>query len=155
MANNTAPDIETECPADGGDDLASHIEQGLIEKFDKHLKDLSEIKIQIRLGYQAAYLQCRVGSSEHMHQFDFFARNVPGVDFDGALGVLVDFLDGAMEQFFEADRDAYFPLDYTGHPCPGGHTVYARSTLRNLIAEEAADQFLKNHGEAELLSPEE
>ena len=154
MATELAPDINTECPEETPADLIHRIEESLLERFEEHLTAANELQVISRVGKQAAYLRCQIGPKNRTHDFHFFTRDVPGIELDGALGVVLDFADGALEQFFEADRDAYFPLDYTGHPFGDGFTVYARSQLRDFVAEEATVAFLREHGELGLLDEE-
>jgi hypothetical protein len=155
MPTSLAPDIEKECPIHAPADILAHLEKGIAEKYARFLTAPSELKIDCRLGPQTAFVHCQIGPPNFTHDFHFFTRDVPGSDFDGALGVLVDFLDGSLEQFFAADRDASFPLDYTGHPFGKDYTVFARSSRRDIEAEDEANRFLRDHGENLLLDSDE
>jgi hypothetical protein len=131
-----------ETPDDAPRALVRDLRRALKERHRRGL-GADRVKIEAKTGPEAAWLKCAIGSDARAHEIELFVRDVDDSGIDGGLGVLVDFLDGALEQFFEADRDAWLPLDFTGHPA-GEHVVLARMELRDYAAERMADELLKD-----------
>ncbi len=136
-----APAILQETPKILLEDMRHLIETSLNEKNAEFLLHNESIRVAGRRGKKAAYLQARVGTEDEVMQFEVFARDFKGVDFDGAIGAVVDFLDGVLEEYFGEDREAYLPLDFTAHPYEEGF-VFARQEKRRFAVEEAGDVLL-------------
>ncbi|MCP4502841.1 MAG: hypothetical protein GY822_23120 [Deltaproteobacteria bacterium] len=136
-----APAILQETPKMLPEDMRRIIETGLNEKNATFLDEGERIRVAGRRGKKAAFLQARVGNETLVMQFEVFARDFKGTDFDGPVGAVVDFLDGVLDEYFDEDREAYLPLDFTAHPYENGF-VFARQEKRNFAAEEAGDALL-------------
>ena len=143
--NTKPPAILKETPKKLSPQLTASLEEALHQRHGDFLEAGESIRVSARTGKKAAFLQARVGTDDIVMEFEVFARDVKGDALDCALGVIVDFLDGVLDEFFEEDRDAYLPLDYTAHPYEtddGTVYVLARQEGRNYKAEEAADAIL-------------
>ena len=134
------PDRETPDPVPLG--LIGDLEELLADRYSGALEEGEHIRVRARTGRNAAWLRARVGTDQRAHEIELFARDVEGEALDGALGVLVDFLDGVLEELFAAARDAYLPLDYSPRRFDD-HVVFARSEVRDFAAEAAADALLE------------
>lgn len=133
----TPAEIERAAPEAVPIALLSDLEALLAERYGGALEEGQHIGIEARTGPDAAWLKTRVGSSERAHEIELFTCDVQGDGLDGALGLLVDFLDGVLEELFAAGGDAYLPLDFTPRRFEGT-VLYARSELRDYAAEAAA-----------------
>jgi hypothetical protein len=98
------------------------------ERFEDFLRDDDRLKVQALLGDDAAYLLIEVGAEARRCFFEFFCEA----------------RDGVLREYFEADRDAYLPLDFSPFTFED-NTIYARSELRNLNAESAAQDLLQHN----------
>lgn len=136
------PDVEREAPEAVPQALLDDLEELLAERYGGALDEGDHIRVEARTGPEAAWLNARVGSDDKAHEIELFTRGVPGDALEGALGVLVDFLDGVLEELFATVGDAYLPLDFTPRRFDE-HTVYARSEVRDFAAEAAADALLE------------
>jgi len=128
--------------------IAGDVEAALALRYGKELQAGETIRIEASTGPGSAFVRASVGPEARPHRFEVFARGIPGEGLDGALGVVLDFLDGALTEYFDEHRDAYLPLDFVGHPYEG-HVVFARSELRDLEAEAAARALLGDEYEDE------
>lgn len=150
MTDVKAPAPEQETPEPLPATLLRELEGALQRAHQASLEGDEGIRLEGREGPRAGWLLARVGEEGRPWEFELFVRDVAGEGLDGPLGVLLDFLDGVLTEFFEADRDAWLPLDFVGHPYElgGGLTcvVFARGTRRDLDAEAAADRLLAEHG---------
>lgn len=136
------PDVDRETPEAVPPHLLEDLEELLAERYGGALEEGEHIRVEARTGPRAAWLRARVGTLDKAHEIELFARDVKGDGLEGALGVLVDFLDGVLEELFAAGGDAYLPLDFTARRFDE-HTVYARSEVRDFAAEAAAAALLE------------
>lgn len=135
-------DPKSQCPEVIRKDLQNMITDALLERFLKRLNQGEDIAVRGFTGFESAFLEIQIGTQEKMHHFEFFTRNLRGDELDGALGLLVDYADGVLEEFFRFKRNRYFPIDFVQREYDG-HPVFARHELRNLKAESAGDELLK------------
>lgn len=140
-----APAPESEAPSPADPDLLADVESALVERHGDALTDDESVRLEATLGPDAAWLKARIGSEERAYEAELFAREVEGEGLDGALGALVDYLDGLLEEWLASERDAWLPLDWEGRPYDG-LTLYARGDLRDYAAERAADALLSGNG---------
>lgn len=141
-ATTQAPVVEQETPEPVSLALLYDLERLLAERFGGALEEHETISIDARTGPDAAWLRARVGDSDAGHEIELFVRHVSGEGLDGALGILVDFLDGVLEELFAAHRDAYLPLDFAERRFEN-HLVFTRSEFRHFAAEAAAEALLE------------
>lgn len=123
-------------------DLQNMITDALLERFTKRLNPGEEITVLGLTGFESAYIKICIGTEDKMHVFEFFTQNLRGDELDGALGLLVDYADGVLEEFFRFKRNRYFPIDFVQREYDG-HPVFARHQLMNLKAEKMGDELLK------------
>jgi hypothetical protein len=135
------PAAETTDRVDGG--LLSQIIDALA---DRHALD--ETELDGRTGAGTGWLRARIGPETETWEVELFVRNVGGEALDGALGVLVDYLDGFLEGWTSAGREGWAPLDWEGRPYALDDdelcVVYVRGEVRNLDAERARDRLLES-----------
>ncbi len=134
-----APDDETPVHADA--DLLDDVEAALATRYAKDLADGEQIVVDARTGPRAAWIGAAIDEGAKVHELELFLRDVPGDGLDGALGVLVDYLQGVLDELFAAERHASLPLDWEGRPYDG-KVVYARGEKRDYEAEDAAAALL-------------
>lgn len=134
-----APDEETHEP----------IEAALLEQIGSALGErhgLATLTLDGRLGPLTGWLRARVGPQTATWEVELFVREVEGEGYDGPLGVLVDFLDGFLAQWVEAEREGWASLDWEGNPydlgLAGACVVFVRGEVRDLVAERAGDALL-------------
>ncbi|NOZ01592.1 MAG: hypothetical protein GXP54_06855 [Deltaproteobacteria bacterium] len=60
---------------------------------------------------------------------------------DEGLALVLDFLGHYLEQYFEADRELYLPLDFQSYEF-GDHRVLARGDVTNPQLDEMADEII-------------
>ncbi len=123
-------------------DLQNMISDALLERFSKRLNSGEDIHVRGFTGFECAFLEIDIGTAQKMHRFEFFTKNLRGDELDGALGLLVDYADGVLEEFFRFKRNRYFPIDFVQREYDG-HPVYARHELNDINAEKMADELLK------------
>lgn len=118
------------------------ITDALLERFLKRLNTGEDIFVKGFTGFESAFLEIDIGADTKMHHFEFFTKNLRGDELDGALGLLVDYADGVLEEFFRFKRNRFFPIDFVQREYDG-HPVFARHELRNNKAEAMGDALLK------------
>lgn len=123
-------------------DLQNMITDALLERFSKRLNPGEEILVRAFTGFECAFLEVKIGTDTKAHLFEFFTKNMRGDELDGALGLLVDYADGVLEEFFRFKRNRYFPIDFVQREYDG-HAVLARHELINQKADKIADELLK------------
>lgn len=138
-----APESEAPSPIDA--DLLAEVEEALVERHGDRLHDDETVRLEASAGARAAWLRARVGSDERGVEAELFMRGVEGEGLDGALGVLVDYLDGLLEEWLAGGRDAWLPLDWDARAYDDV-TLFARGDLRDYAAERAADLLLSGNG---------
>jgi hypothetical protein len=134
-------DPKSLCPEIIRRDLQNMITDALLERFSKRLNPSEEIHVNGFTGFECAFLQINIGTDSKTHLFEFFAQNMRGDELDGALGLLVDYADGVLEEFFRFKRNRFFPLDFVQREFDG-HPVFARHELINPKAESLGDDLL-------------
>lgn len=151
MPNPLAPDVERETPQDADPELLAMAAEALSMRIAGALGPHDEIELVGKVGNRAAYIRTRVGPRQRPHEMELFVREVPGAGFEGALGVLVDYLDGVLEEWAASGREGTLPLDYEGRPYEledgGTISVYVRGEVRDLEAEAGATQWLTRNGQ--------
>lgn len=136
------PQVQREAPESVPLSLLQDLETLLSQRYGGALEDGERIRVDAKTGAKAAWLQARVGTSDRGHEFELFTRDVADEGLDGALGLLVDFLDGVLEAFFAAARDAYLPLEFAARRFEDT-LLFARSEYRDYTAEAAAEALLE------------
>lgn len=140
-----APAPEREAPSPVSSELLGDVEEALVERHGERLSDDESVRLEASLGASAAWLKARIGSDERGYEAELFVRDVDGDDLDGALGVLVDYLDGLLAEWLASERDAWLPLDWAPRAYDA-FTVFARGDVRDYAAERAADALLSGNG---------
>ncbi|MCA9508027.1 MAG: hypothetical protein KC505_06385 [Myxococcales bacterium] len=135
-------DPKSLCPEVIRKDLQNMITDALLERFLKRLNPGEKITVKGFTGFECAFLEIRIGTEQKTHLFEFFAKNMRGDELDGALGLIVDYADGILEEFFRFKRNRSFPIDFVQREYDG-HPVFARHELINPSATEMADDLLK------------
>ena len=135
-----APDPDHETPTVAPRALIQQIGDALRERHGGSLRKGESLEIGARIGKRAAELACMVGSERRAHEVVLFVRHVDGDGIEGALGVLVDYLDAILDELVGSD-DHYLPLDDEGRPFEK-HIVFVRGMVRDYVAEEAAAKLL-------------
>lgn len=125
-------------------DLQNMITDAMNERFTKRLSPGEEITVEAFTGFESAYLVIRVGTPEKLHEFEFFTKNLRGDELDGALGLLVDYADGVLEEFFRFKRNRFLPIDFVQREYDS-HPVFARHELKNTVATQLGDELLKKN----------
>jgi len=123
-------------------DLQNMITDALLERFSKRLNPGESILVRGFTGFECAFLEIKIGTETRLHLFEFFTKNLRGDELDGALGLLVDYADGVLEEFFRFKRNRYFPIDFVQREYDG-QPVFARHELINSDADQKADELLK------------
>lgn len=138
-----APESEAPSPVDPA--FLGDVEEALVERHGGGLGDDETVRLEASTGVDAAWLKARVGTEERAYEAELFARDVDGEGLEGALGLLVDYLDGLLEEWLANERDAWLPLDWDTRTYDG-ITLFARGDLRDYAAERAADALLSGNG---------
>jgi hypothetical protein len=125
-------------------DLQNMITDALLERFAKRLNAGEEIQVRALTGFECAFLEVKIGTDVRTHLFEFFTKNLRGDELDGALGLLVDYADGVLEEFFRFKRNRFFPIDFVQREYDG-HAVLARHELINSKADQMADELIKKN----------
>lgn len=120
-------------------DLEENAGELLLEKYDTHLKSTETIRLEALHGSNCLLLRALVGTQEKAHCFELFTDSPtqPSMQF----GLLLDFLDGVLEEFFEHERNAGLPLDFVKRKFEGADLL-VRQELRNFEAERLAEELL-------------
>lgn len=147
MSQQRPPAPKTEAPDVLPDDMRAEVEQALNEGYADQLEDGERITVELRTGPRSAWLLARLGTPAKAFELELFTRDVEGELFDGALGLLVDYLDGVLEEWLGNDREGFLPLDFEGRPYDG-HVIFARGELRDYEAEAAAEALLAGHSKS-------
>lgn len=142
LKNQSQDPVRKLCPESIRKDLKNMITSGLLERFSKRLNKDEEINVEGFTGFESAYLIVYLGNETKMHVFEFFTKDKRGDELDGALGILVDYADGALEEFFRYKRNRFFPIDFIQKEYDK-HPIWAKHELRNLKAEAERDVLLK------------
>jgi hypothetical protein len=123
------------------DVLAADIVAALHSRYAPFLESSETIALFAFTGDDAAFLEVHVGEPARPYTFEFFCERVPGALLEGALGVLVDFLDGVLAEFFRHEREAHLPLEFARRRFDDTD-ILVRSERREFALEAAADALL-------------
>jgi hypothetical protein len=139
-------------PPDPAAETTARVDGALLAQIIDALGDrhgLDEMELDGRTGDDAGWLRARIGPETETWELELFVRDVPGEALDGAVGALVDYLDGFLGAWVDNDREGWAPLDWEGRryaldddtTC----SVYVRGEVRNLMAEQARDRLLESN----------
>ncbi len=142
MKNLSLPNPHAETPTFVDLSLQKDINHLLNERYQTHLEKNESISVTAKFGDDASYLNVQVGDDDKAHVFEFFVRDCRESDLDGGLDLLLDYLDGTLLEFFEEDRNAFFPLDFTPRDF-ASHQIWTRHEFHNFKAEALALELLK------------
>jgi hypothetical protein len=140
-ATQQLPSPDDETHAELREALTLDVAHGLNERHGESLEEGERVSVQARTGPEAAWVRARVGTEQRAFEMELFARGVPGEELEGALGVLVDWLDGALEQWLAAGREGWVGLDWDRRTLDGV-SLFVRGGLRDYEAEAMADRLL-------------
>lgn len=107
----------------------------LQKKYQTNLAPLEKITLSFYKDKDGFWLKTLVGTENKAHEFMFVAEDE---DFD----LLVDYLDGVLEEFFESDREALLPLDLSKRIFDN-KTLWVKHEFRNFEAEKLAKIWLE------------
>jgi hypothetical protein len=142
MKNLSLPNPNTETPCLADSNLQKDINHLLNDCYQAHLKKHESISVIARFGDNASYLNVQVGDNNRAHVFEFFMRDCRESDLNCGLDFLIDYLDGILLEFFEEDRNAFFPLDFTPRDF-ASYQIWARHEFHDFKAESLALELLK------------
>jgi hypothetical protein len=142
MKDLSPPRIEMEALDPADRELQNDINALFNKKFAPFLKKNESVLVSAKIGENNAYIQAQIGDSQAAHVFEFFVRGQQNSDLGGGLEILIDYLDGVLMEFFEQDRSAFFPLDFTSRDFDG-HQVWAKHEYHDFKAELLAAELLK------------
>jgi hypothetical protein len=115
----------------------------LSQKFADKLTVDEEIFLEALWGKDCALLKASVGNSQKAFVFELFIAHLDASGVEAGFGLLVDFLDGVLEEFFMRKRGAGFGLDFAPRQFEAS-TILVRQEFHNFEAERLADELLKN-----------
>ena len=136
------PNLDKETPCLADQQLITDINSLLNDRFITYLDNTNKIQSAIRTGDNASWLELRIGDQDQAHVFEFFTRDMEKSELGGGLELLVDFADGALSEFFEANQNAFFPLDYTIYNFED-FQIFAKHEFVNFKANRLAAELLK------------
>lgn len=142
MTKIVQPNLDKETPCLAQSQLITDINTLLNERFKKYLQNNNSIQSAVRTGDTASWLELRIGDQDQAHVFEFFTRDHEKSDLGGGLDLLIDFADGAITEFFQADQNAFFPLDYTIYNFENCQ-LFAKHEFVNFKANKLAAELLK------------
>ena len=145
MPSDRALALVEQTPDDVPFTLLDEIARALSRAHGRALSNDERVTVEAFTGDRAAFLAVRVGNHEDAHDFEFFCADKDGALLDGALGLLVDYADGVLKEFFAHDRDAFLPLEFQARRFDGKELL-VRSERRALALEDAADRLLAGAG---------
>jgi len=135
------PDPEQVAPKPAPDALRDDVERALNERHQEQLAADEIVRVELRTGRDAGWLRARVGTLEHAWEMELCATDVTGEGLEGALGVLVDWFDGALEEWLANERTGWVSVAWNTRTYDGT-TLWARGEVRDFAAEAAADEWL-------------
>jgi len=154
MSDRTPPDLAAECPNELDSSLRDDLRRALRERHADRL-GVDERGVALALdvdamtGQRAAVAVVVTGTVRRAHEVFAFTRATDPHDGDagleGPLGVVVDYLDGLLDELIAAD-DGFLPLDWEGRPYSDGGrrvAVFVRGEVRDYVAEEEAARLLQ------------
>jgi len=124
-------------------DLLEQASTLLQDKFKSSLKEGERIVLEVHDEDGVITLRALVGTSKRAHEFEVKIEiKKPNDDKDTVL-LLLDFLDGALQEFFRYDRKAGFGLDFAKRRFEG-LDLFVRQEYRDFEAERLADELLQS-----------
>lgn len=106
----------------------------LQKKYQSFLAPSEKITLSFYKDKDGFWLKGLVGTEKKAHEFMLVTADE---DFD----LLVDYLDGVLEEFFKSEREAFLSLDLSKRVFED-KTLWAKQELRNFEAEELAKIWL-------------
>ena len=121
----------------------------LAEQYQSHLTGEEVFTVTYQKGGSAFLLTVSLmNPNEEGTIFDFYVKNHTEMELvNDCPSPILDFLGHALETFFNEERDARLPLDFTPFSILNTD-VYARQVYRKLDIERQADEWLKKAGDA-------
>lgn len=107
----------------------------LQKKYQTYLAPLEKITLSFYKDKDGFWLRTLVGTEKKAHEFMFTTE-------DDNFDLLVDYLDGILQEFFESERDALLPLDLSKRVFDD-KTIWVKHEFRNFEAEELAKIWLE------------
>ena len=154
MGEFMAPDLCSEANEVLDPQHASQIIAALKKKHRLSLRTTDNVVVTGNFGPDAAFLRCTIGDDKRRVCIEIFVRNVVGEGLDGALGVVVDYLDGVIAAYFESGRNGRFPADFRASHF-NEHVVYLRGMIQWPSAIKAANRLLQETGDTHLITDED
>jgi len=136
-----ASSIHQECPHKISSAFSRKIELLFNQQYQQQLNIGEGIVIEGIYGLNTACLNAKIGSVDAFHLFQVFAPFKETLPHEDMFAWLVDYLDGAIAEFFEEDRCAFFPLDFSKRNFEK-ITLWVRHEFHNIKLEKMADQIL-------------
>lgn len=121
--------------------LMAQIQLALTQKFGHHLKDGEAFLLSGWGKDEEVYLNLQVGTEKTAEVFDVATIYPDDKHKDDHFSKLLDYVDGVLHTYFEEDRDARLPLDYTQHTFKGMDIV-AKQEWHNFELEAQANALL-------------
>lgn len=121
--------------------LMAQIQLALTQKFAAHLKDGEAFTV---LGWGKdldVYLSIHLEAEQKAEVFDVATIYPDDKNKDDYFSKLLDYIDGVLHTYFEEDRDARLPLDYTQHTYKG-LDIAAKQEWHNFELEAQANALL-------------
>jgi hypothetical protein len=151
-SDRSPPDLARECPDDVEravrDDLRRGLRERHAERLDVDPHGVDEaLDVDAMTGRGAAVAVAVSGTARRAHEVFVFARARSSRDasIPRALAIVVDYLDGVLEELVGVD-DAFLPLDWEGRPYhhdADDVIVFVRGEVRDYLAEEEAAKLLE------------
>lgn len=138
---SSPPDPERVAPTPVGEGLRLDVERALQEQLGGALEAGESVRVEVRDGPEAAWLRVRVGTDASAWEMELCATDVLGEGLEGALGKLVDWLDGALAEWLGNERTGWVSVGWEPREYDGAK-LWARGEVRDFAAEAAADDWL-------------
>lgn len=101
------------------------------------------IRLEARYGDSIALLRAFLGNAQKAQLIELCIEDLKGEETDAIFALLLDFLDGVVDEIVRSKGHARLPLDFTKRSFEG-FVIYARSEQRHFEAERMADSLLQN-----------
>ena len=111
------------------------IQNILQKKYESHLNPSEQISLRLIKDHEGFWLKALLGSPQRAHEFMLVSK-------ENTHELLIEFLDGVLEDFFKADRNAYLPLDFSERVFDN-KTLWVKQEFRDFEAEELAKKWLE------------
>lgn len=139
---NHALDLEKQANEPFSPILCQDLDHLLTEKYQARLDSDEQIRTKAYHGNQAVALHAQVGSLIKAHVFELVCESDTNDDIDAALALLIDYLDGVLEEFLQSKGEKWLPIDYIEKSFEG-HTLWIKHNFVNFELEQAAETLLK------------